>query len=136
MDRRNFLRTALAGAAGLSATAVLGTAAQAAAPVYLGRRRVDPFLDRDVLHVGVGRGLFRKISFSANGNDVFVYDVKVDYTVGGDQHFNTRLKIAQGTSSRKLNLRYNKRFVQDVTFRYGKLPNGNGAAFVEVWGWR
>lgn len=96
MDRRNFLRTALAGAAGLSATAILGTEAEAAAPVYLGRRKVDPFLDRDVLHVGAGLGLFRKISFRAKGNDVYVYDVRVD-TIhwAGDQHFNTRLKIAR-----------------------------------------
>ncbi len=136
MNRRNFLATALAGAAGLSATALMGAQAEAATKVYLGRRRVDPLLDRDVLHVGVGKGLFRRISFSAKGNDVYVYDVKVDYTIGGAQHFNTRLRIAQGTSSRKLDLRHNKRFVQDVTFRYGKLPNGNGAAFVDVWGWR
>jgi len=60
----------------------------------------------------------------------------IDYMIGGAQHFNTRLKIPQGDSSRRLNLNFNKRFVQDVTFRYGKLPNGRGVAHVEVWGWR
>jgi len=70
------------------------------------------------------------------GNDVFVFDVRVDYTIGGAEHFNTRLKIAQGTSSRRINLRYNRRFIQDVSFTYGKLLNGNGAAYVDVWGWR
>ncbi|MBL8790364.1 MAG: twin-arginine translocation signal domain-containing protein [Rhizobiales bacterium] len=136
MDRRNFLKTALSGAAVLTVGALASPEAEASAPVYLGRRRVQPFLDQDRVHVGVGRGRFRRISFNAVGNDVYVYDVRVDYTIGGAEHFNTRLKIGQGTSSRRLNLRYNKRFIQDVSFRYGKLPNGNGPAFVEVWGWR
>ncbi len=136
MDRRNFLRTAFTGAVGIAASGIAITEAEAALPVFLGRRRVGRFLDRDVIHVGVGKGLFRKVSFHASGNDVYVYDINVDYTIGGAQHFNTRLKIGQGTSSRKLNLRFNKRFVRDVTFHYGKLPNGNGAAYVELWGWR
>jgi hypothetical protein len=136
MDRRNFLKTAFSGAAALAVGAIATPEAEASAPVYLGRRRVQPFLDHDQLHVGAGRGLFRRISFNAVGNDVYVYDVKVDYTIGGAEHFNTRLRIAQGTSSRRLNLRYNKRFIQDVSFRYGKIQNGKGAAYVDVWGWR
>ena len=136
MDRRNFLRTALSGASVLVIGAVAASEAEAAVPVFLGRRKVDPFLDRDSVHVGAGKGLFRHISFHASGNDVFVYDVMIDYTIGGAQHFNTRLNIPQGDSSRRLNLNFNKRFVQDVTFRYGKLPNGRGVAHVEVWGWR
>lgn len=135
MDRRNFLMTALSGAAVLATGAITTPEAEASAPVYLGRRRVRP-LDHDSLHVGASKGLFRRISFNAVGNDVFVFDVRVDYTIGGAEHFNTRLKIAQGTSSRRINLRYNRRFIQDVSFTYGKLPNGNGAAYVDVWGWR
>lgn len=136
MDRRLFIRTALTGAVGLAAGTATASLAEAAVPVFLGRRKVDPFADQDTIHVGAGKGFFRKISFHASGNDVFVYDVRVDYSLGGAQHFNTRFKINQGTSSRKLDLRFNRRFVQDVRFRYGKLLNGKGVAHVEVWGWR
>ena len=132
MDRRNFLTSLI----GISAAAALGGEALAAAPVFLGRRKVDPFLDRDVIHVGAGRGLFRKVQFHVSGNDAYIFDVNVDYTIGGNEHFGTRFKIPQGGFSRKLNLRYNKRFIRDVTFRYGKLPNGRGATHVELWGWR
>ncbi len=136
MNRRNFLTTAFSGAAVLAVGSIASSEAEASAPVYLGRRRVQPFLDHDTLHVGGTQGLFRRISFNAVGNDVYVFDVKVDYTFGGAEHFNTRLKIAQGTSSRRLNLRFNKRFIQDISFRYGKIHNGRGASFVDVWGWR
>lgn len=132
MDRRFFLGSAL----GVSSLVLLGSDARAAAPVFLGRRKVDPFLDRDVVHVGASHGLFRKVQFHVSGNDVFIYDINVDYTIGGNEHFGTRFKIPQGGFSRKLDLRFNKRFIRDVTFHYGKLPNGKGATHVELWGWR
>lgn len=132
MDRRSFLTSAL----GVSSIVLLGSEAQAAAPVFLGRRKVDPLLDRDVIHVGAGQGLFRKMQFHVSGNDVYMFDVNVDYTIGGNEHFGTRFKIPQGGFSRKLNLRFNKRFIRDVTFYYGKLLNGRGETHVELWGWR
>ena len=132
MDRRSFLL----GATGIATTAFITTAAEAAVPVFLGRRRVNLFVDRDVIHVGAGRGLFRKIQFHVSGNDVFLYDVDVRYANGGRDDIPTRFKIPQGGFSRKIDLRFNNRFIRNVAFKYGKLPNGRGTTHIELWGWR
>lgn len=132
MDRRSFLL----GAAGLATAAFATTEAEAALPVFLGRRKVDPFLDRDRIQVGAGAGLFRKIQFRVTGNDAYIFDVNVRYSNGGFDDIPTRFQIPQGGYSRKIDLRNNRRHIRYVSFFYGKLRNGRGATYVELWGWR
>jgi hypothetical protein len=132
MDRRSLLL----GAIGIASTTLLVPQAEAASLVFLGRRKVSPFIDHDEIHVGAGHGLFRKIQFHVSGNDLYLYDLNVKYTAGGFDDLPTRFKISQGKFSRQIDLRFNKRFIQKVSFFYGKLPNGRGATHVELWGWR
>ena len=113
MDRRNFLKTAFS-------RLLLHLQLVPSQPLRRGfcaslsgpPAGCTPFLDPRPAPCG-GRPWPVPADFlQCRGNDVYVYDVKVDYTIGGAEHFNTRLRIAQGTSSRRLNLRYNKRFIQ------------------------
>lgn len=133
MDRRSFLL----GATGLATTALLATETEAAGfPVFLGRRRVNILADHDVIHVGASRGFFKKIQFHVSGNGVYLYDVNVRYANGGFDDIPTRFHIPQGGMSHKLDLRFNNRRIQSVSFFYGKLPNGRGATHIELFGWR
>jgi hypothetical protein len=133
MDRRNFLL----GAAGIATTTLLATTSEAStSPVFLGRRKVDPLLDFDIIHVGSGQGLFRKIQFHVSGNDLFLYDMNVKYANGAHDDIPTRFKVPQGKFSHVIDLRNHKRHIEKVTFFYGKLPNGRGQTHIELWGWR
>lgn len=132
MDRRSLLL----GAAGLATTAFVTTEAEAAFPVFLGRRKVNPLFDHDVIHVGAGRGFFKKIQFHVSGNGVFLFDVNVRYSNGGFDDIPTCFHIPQGGFSRKIDLRFNNRHIRNVSFFYGKLLNGRGTTHIELWGWR
>ena len=133
MDRRSFLL----GASGFATTAFLTSEAEAAGlPVFLGRRRVNTLADHDVIHVGPSRGFFKKIQFHVSGNGVYLYDVDVRYANGGHDDIPTRFHIPQGGMSNKLDLRFANRKIQNVSFFYGKLPNGRGATHIELFGWR
>jgi hypothetical protein len=133
MNRRNLL----IGAAGITASALLVTNAEAAVPlVFLGRRKVNPLLDLDTIHVGASQGLFRKVQFHVSGNDLYLYNMNVTYANGAHDDIPTNFKIGQGKFSRVIDLRHHDRKIEKVTFAYGKLPNGRGATHIELWGWR
>jgi hypothetical protein len=132
MDRRSFFL----GATGFATAAFAANEAEAAPLVFLGRRKVDILADHDVIHVGASQGFFKKIQFHVSGNDVFLYDVDVRYANGGRDDITTRFKVPQGGFSRKIDLRFNNRKIQSVSFFYGKLPNGRGATHIELFGWR
>jgi hypothetical protein len=129
-------RSMLLGAAGLATTVLLTSQAQAASVVFLGRRKVNPLVDFDVFHVGAGMGLFKKIQFHVSGNGVYLYDVNVRYTNGGYDDLPTRFHIPQGGWSNQLDLRGPRRHMRNVSFFYGKLPNGRGETHIELFGIR
>ena len=129
MHRRNFL----IGMSGVLATAAAAGAAEAFPFwVYLGRRRVDPFLDHDTIHVGPVTN-FHKIKLSVTGNGLFMYDLKVVYRNGGVDHIPVRWHIPQGGGTRIIDLRGGDRFIKSVQFWYGKPVNGRGPTHVSLW---
>ncbi len=133
MDRRYFL----SGAVGIASTALLVTKSEASSPLmFLGRRKIDPLLDFDTIHVGAGKGLFRKIQFHVSGNDLYLYDMNVKYANGAHDDISTKFKVSQGQFSRFIDLKNHQRHIEKVTFFYGKLPNGRGQTHIELWGWR
>jgi len=129
-------RSLLLGAVGFTATALGTTEIKAAGQVFLGRRKVDPLFDHDVIQVGAGRGLFKNIQIHANGSGVYIFDVNVGYANGGFDEIPTRFHVPQGGFSRKIDLRLSKRHIWKVSFFYDKLPNGHRASQIELWGWR
>jgi hypothetical protein len=132
MDRRAFLTT-LAGA-GLAT--VLPTAADAATWVHLGTRKVNGVLDVDSIGVGAGWGTFRKVRLKVRGNDLFLYRFVVRFENGGSQEMQVANFIPQGGYTRTLDLKGGERFIRRVNFFYGKIPNGQGSTWVDVYGRR
>lgn len=130
MQRRNFLFSMT----GVLATAVVPSLAEAAAVwVYLGKRRVNPLLDHDLIHVGPVTD-FHKIRLSVTGNGLFMYDLKVTYRNGVVDDIPVRWHIPQGGGTRIIDLRGNDRVIRNVQFWYGRPVNGKGATHIMLWG--
>lgn len=127
---------AIAALAAFIALPTAATSASASNWEFLGVRQISAFVDHDKIQVGLAEGPFKQIRFKVRGNNLWVYDVDVNYFNGGHQDVNTRLFIPQGGQSRSIGLNGNYRIIKNVQFTYGKLPNGNGAAYVELWGKR
>jgi hypothetical protein len=133
MDRRIFMFSL----AGTALAAVLPEAAEAA-PAWrkLGTRRVNGLVDVDSILVGAGQGTFKRLRIRVRGNALLIYDLRVRYGNGADDRLQVRALIPQGGYSRAIDLRGNNRYLRAVTFTYGKLPNGAGPTFVELYGIR
>ena len=127
---------AIAALAAFIALPAATTAASASTWEFLGVQQISTIVDHDKIHVGLAEGPFKQIRFKVRGNNLWVYDVDVNYRNGGHQDVNTRFFIPQGGQSRTIGLNGNYRIIKNVQFTYGKLPNGNGKAFVELWGKR
>jgi hypothetical protein len=132
MDRRAFLTTL----AGAGVATLLPATADAATWVHLGSERVRGLADVDRIHVGAGWGKFRKVRLHVRGNDLFLYRFVVRFENGGDQELAVRTFIPEGGHTRTLDLAGGKRFIRHVTFFYGKIPNGQGSTWVDLFGRR
>jgi hypothetical protein len=130
-------RTFLGGLVVAAAVPMLMTSeAQAASWRFLGKRRVQPYLDYDEIPVGASQGTFTKIRLKVTGNDLMIYDLDVRYGNGVNDDIPVRLVIPQGGQTRAIDLRANRRFIRNVRFKYGKPVNGRGATWVELYGYR
>lgn len=133
MDRRTFL-LALGGTA---VAAALPQAAEAAPTwVRLGSRRVNRLLDVHRIAVGAGAGTFRRIRLRVRGNNLLMYRLTLRYANGRTEQLPVRALIPQGGYTRAIDLSGNRRFIRSVEFAYGKLPNGAGPTFVDLYGIR
>ena len=128
MDRRTFLTTL----AGAGVATILPATAEAATWVHLGTERVRGLVDVDRIHVGAGWGKFRKVRLRVRGNDLFLYRFVVKFENGGEQEMHVSNYIPQGGHTRTLDLHGGKRFIRHVTFFYGKIPNGQGSTWVDL----
>lgn len=101
----------------------------------LGERSVDGAYDRDVIEVGAKDGRFTTIEVRVDGAAIEMFEIKVKFGDGEVFEPKTRLVFDKDTRSRAIDLPGNKRIIQKVEFRYGKLEKGKHAK-VELWGKR
>ncbi len=129
-------RTFLIAAASIIAAATLSAPAQSATWKHLGTKQVNWLLDRDTIHVGQSEGLFRKIQIRVRGNKLFMHRLKITFGNGAVQFVPLRFHFAQGTNSRVIDLRGDKRYIKRVTMIYSKPWNGQGRTKVRLFGRR
>jgi len=130
MDRRIFLL-------GMAATPIalaLPETAEAAQWVKLGTRKVNWGVDVDRIPVGQGWGTFRSLRFQVRGNAIRLFDLRVRFGNGASQDIPVRAIIPQGGQSRVIDLAGNGRFIQWVQFTYARPGNGQGPAWVDLFG--
>jgi hypothetical protein len=123
MNYKHFLTTAL-----FLGSIAVSTAAQAKPWVQLGCRDVDLGVDRDVIPVGNREGRFNAIRIRTAGNAVEMFNVKVVYGNGNPDDIEVRAKIAEGKSTKALDLRGRDRAIDKIELVYARVPNFKGRA--------
>lgn len=106
-----------------------------AKPVLLGAKEVGFRLDRDEILVGVRDGLFSKLLFEVQDNDLEMLRVVVTYGNGLDDTIPVRHIFREGSRSRRIDLPGGRRIIRKIVFFYKTVgPVREGRALVRVYG--
>ncbi len=103
---------------------------------FIGDKRVDFRVDRDVIHLGNLKDDFRKLMIKVTDGPVKMLDMKVYFDNGGVQDVQIRTLIPQGGSSRVIDLEGGLRHLSKIEFWYETVGFAKGKARVAVWGKR
>lgn len=127
LTRRGFL--------GLACTTALGAPAFAAKGdwITLGTRRVNLFKDRDLIYVGLKKGLFTGLKLQIKGSGVFMERLQVRFVNGDNAVLPVRSFIKAGSETREILLPSFVRAIQLIEMEYRRIPTG-GEARVTVLG--
>ena len=103
--------------------------------VLLGEKEVDFRADRDDLVVGLQDGLFTRLRFEVEDNDLEMLREQVTFGNGKTQTVAVRHKFVEGSRSLTINLPGNKRIIRRITFFYKTIgPLREGRALIRVYG--
>jgi len=128
-------RRLLAVMAVLMALAAQGLAAADLKPVLLGEKEVSFRVERDDLVVGLKEGLFSRLMFEVEKNDLEMIKVQVTYGNGKSDVIPLRHFFKEDSRSRIIDLPGAKRIIRRITFFYkttGQLVDGR--AVIKVYG--
>lgn len=116
--------------------ACLGLAPTAAQARWdqLGCKQVGFLVDKDVIRVGRREGKFTAIRLKVTGNKVYMTDLKVIYANGAPDDIPVRNEIRAGGQTRPLDLKGERRAINQIEMVYRSQPNFKGEATVCVEG--
>jgi hypothetical protein len=103
--------------------------------VLLGEKEVNFLVDRDDLVVGLKDGMFRRLRFEVEKNDLEMLQVIVTFGNGKTETVPVRHVFKEGSRSRVIDLPGQKRIIRKITFLYktaGSLREGR--ALIRVYG--
>ncbi len=139
MYRRTFV--ASLGLAVIAVAATVNLASAQRAPggrpgtwELLGTQKVGYATDRDVIRVGRQEGRYKAIKLRVRGNAIEMLDLKVVYANGQQDDLQVRSQIRAGGETRAIDLKGERRAIQEVQMVYKSRPNYKGQATVEVYG--
>lgn len=101
---------------------------------HLGSKKVDYKIDRDVIHVGLHEGSFKKLKIQVTSGSLNMRRMVVEYKNGQKETIELRQRFKQGTGSRVIDLNGNNRIIKDITFYYDSVNNPTSKAKVHVFG--
>lgn len=125
--RRGFLALACATAVAPPAFAAPGDW------ITLGTRRVKLFKDRDLIYVGLKKGLFTGLKLQISGSGIFMEHLKVRFVNDDSADLPVRNFIKAGTETREILLPSLVRAIRLIEMEYRKVPTG-GESLVTVLG--
>jgi len=94
----------------------------------LGCQKVGFGADRDVIKVGRGEGRFNAIRLRVERSDVVIISLRVVYEHGAPDDFDVKNHIRAGEETRPLDLRGERRAIQQVELVYSSIPSLRGSA--------
>jgi hypothetical protein len=101
---------------------------------FVGDKKVNFGVDRDVIHLGNMKDDFRKLMVKVTDGHVKMLDMKVYFDNGSVQDVQIRSLIPQGGSSRVIDLDGGLRHLSKIEFWYETVGFAKGKARVAVWG--
>jgi hypothetical protein len=102
--------------------------------VRLGSRKVNYTLDRDEIPVTYRGGAFESIRVVVTGGSMNMHKCVVHFENGSVQEIDLRHTFTRASSSRVIDLRGNKRFIEKIVFWYDTKNLSRGRATVTVFG--
>jgi hypothetical protein len=101
---------------------------------FIGDRKVNFGVDHDVIHLGNIKDDFTKLQIKVKDGPVKMLDMKVYFDNGSVQDVQVRSLIAQGGSTRVIDLDGGLRHLSKIEFWYETAGFVNGKARIAVWG--
>ncbi len=89
--------------------------------------------DRDIIRIGREKGRFDKIALRVRDNDVFVRNIRINYSNGTNQDYAVNQMIPQGSRTAEIALQRD-RFIDTIELTYGSRPGGGRKATIELYG--
>ncbi len=87
----------------------------------IGKEKLDKKEGQSSFRVGAGEGRYRFIKFKAEGGDVDLKEVKIEFTLGDDQKIEYLAKLRDGKETRPINVGLAlKSAIRRITVKYKK----------------
>ncbi len=102
--------------------------------VKLGSKKVNYGIDKDIIHVGLRKGSFKKIQLKVTGGNLNMHKVLVEYGNGEKDNINVKHNFKKGSVSRVLDLEGSNRVIKGITFWYDTKNSSRQKATVTVFG--
>ena len=122
------------GVAVMIGVSLLGTGIAQARSEQLGCRKVGFLVDRDVVSVSRLEGRYKSVRLSVAGNAIFLNDVKIVYANGIVDDYPVRALVAAGSETRAIELKGERRAINQIELTYRSRPSFKGRATVCVIG--
>jgi len=101
---------------------------------FLEDKRVGFGVDHDVIHFGNWKDDVRQIKLKITDGPLKMYDMKIHFDNGDVQDVALRLRFAQGSESRVIDLNGGLRHLKKIEFWYETKGFARGRSRVAVWG--
>ncbi|MDC8004305.1 DUF2541 family protein [Aureisphaera galaxeae] len=102
--------------------------------VRIGTKKVDYKLDRDVMHVGLDDGRFKKLKLMVSNGNLNMHRMVVHYANGSKQEIELRHNFSRKSTSRVIDLKGNKRIIKKIVFIYDTKNASKRKAKLHVFG--
>jgi hypothetical protein len=101
---------------------------------FLADKKVGFGVDHDVINFGNWRDDVRQIKLKVTDGPLKMYDMKIYFDNGSVQDVSLRLKFAQGSESRVIDLDGGLRHLSRIEFWYETKGFARGRSRIAVWG--
>lgn len=101
---------------------------------FLADKKVGFGVDHDVIHFGNWRDDVRQLKLKITDGPLKMYDMKIYFDNGGTQDVSMRIRFAQGSESRVIDLAGGLRHLSKIEFTYETKGFLRGKSRVAVWG--
>ena len=99
----------------------------------IGEKNVDYLIDHDIMEVTAKAGKFSELKFEVAGAGLNLHKCTVHFEGGGSQDLDIKQQFDKNSSSRVIDLKGNKRFIEKIGFWYDTQKRSEEKAVITVY---